>query len=144
MSGTGEVVTLAEGAVDFAKLRLVAQALVTAAFSAAAAHLLALGLTAGTEVLVIDLTLLALAAGSQVAGLTAAHPAAVGAGGVTAAAVGLGVICAAAITAVVHRDLQTVLKTNRPDGETLPGAFWRASSSIYSYVEGDLQEKTDS
>lgn len=143
MSGTGEVVTLAEGAVDFAELRFVAQALVTAAFSTAAAHLLALGLTAGTEVLVVDFTLLAFAAGPQVAGLTAAHPAAVGAGGVAAAAVSLGVICAAAITAVVHRDLQTVFKTNRPDGETLPGAFRRTSSSVYSYVEGDLRERTD-
>lgn len=137
MSCTGEVVTLAEGAIDFAELRLVTQTLVTAAFSAAAAHLLALGLTAGTEVLVVDLTLLALAAGPQVAGLTSARPAAVGAGGVAAAAVRFGVICAAAITAVVHRDLQTVFKTHRPDGETLPGAFRRTSSCLYSYVEGD-------
>lgn len=143
VSSTGEVITLAEGAVDFAKLWLVAQALVTAAFSAAAAHLLALGLTAGTEVLVVDLSLLEFAAGSQVAGLTTAHPTAVGAGRVAAAAVGLCVIRAAAVTAVVHRDLQTVFKTNRPDGETLLGAFRRTSSSIYSYVEGDLQENTD-
>lgn len=63
MSGTGEVVTLAEGTVDFAEVGFVAQALVTAAFSTAAAHLLAFSLTAGTEVLVVDLTLLALAAG---------------------------------------------------------------------------------
>lgn len=140
MSGTGKVIALAEGAVDFAKLGLVAKALVTAAFSAAAAHLLALGLTAGTEVLVVDLTLLALAAGTQVAGLTTAHPTAVGAGGVAAATVGICVIRAAAITPVVHRDLQAVFKTNRPDGETLLGASRRTSSSVYSYVEGNLQE----
>lgn len=137
MSCTGEVVTLAEGAIDFAELRLVTQTLVTAAFSAAAAHLLALSLTAGTEILVVHLTLLALAAGSQVSGLTAAHPTAVSAGRVAAAAVGLGEIRAATITVVVHRDLKMVFKTNRPDGETLPGAFRRTSSCLYSYVEGD-------
>lgn len=105
VSGTGEIITLAEGAVDLAELGLVAQALVTAAFSATAAHLLAVCFSTGTEVLVAHLTLLALAAGSQIPRLTAAHPTAVGASRVAATAVGLCVIRAAAITAVIHRNL---------------------------------------
>lgn len=142
MPGTGEVITFAEGSVDFAELRLVAQALLTAALSPAAAHLLALSFTAGAEVLVVDLALLAFAARSEVAGLAAAHPAAVGAGGAAAATVDRRVMRAAAIAVVIHRDLQTVFEADRPDGETLPGAFRGASSCIDGDVEGDLKDKT--
>lgn len=74
MSGTGEVVTLAEAAVDLAKLRLVAQALVAAALSSPAADLLALGFPAGAEVHAAGLSLLALAPGTQVARLTVTSP----------------------------------------------------------------------
>lgn len=75
MAGAGEVVALAEAAVDLAEFRLVAQALVAAALAPPAAQLLALGLPAGTQVHAAGLALLALAAGAQVARLTLAHPA---------------------------------------------------------------------
>ena len=74
VSGAGEVVTLAEGSVDLAELRLVAQTLVAAALSAPAADLLSLGFPAGAEVHVAGFALLALAAGAQVARLAAARP----------------------------------------------------------------------
>lgn len=139
MTGAGEVITFTEGSIYFAELRLVAQALFTAALSPAAAHLLALGLAAGAEMLVVNLALFAFAACSEVARLAAAHPAAVGAGGAAAATVDLRVMRAAAITVVIHRDLQTVFEANRPDGETLSGAFRWASSSIDRDVEGNLK-----
>lgn len=78
MAGAGEVVALAEAAVDLAELGLVAQALVAAALAAAAADLLALGLAAGAQVHAAGLALLALAAGAQVARLTAAGATVVG------------------------------------------------------------------
>lgn len=74
MSGTGEVVALAEGAVDLAELGLVAQTLVAAALSSPAADLLSLGLPAVAEVHGAGLPLLALAAGAQVARLTVTSP----------------------------------------------------------------------
>lgn len=74
MSGTGEVVALAEAAVNLAKLRLVAQTLVAAALSSPAADLLALGFPAGAEVHAAGLALLALTAGAQVARLTVTSP----------------------------------------------------------------------
>lgn len=77
MASAGEVVALAEAAVDLAEFRLVAQALVAAALPAPAAQLLALGLPAGTQVHAAGFALLALAAGAQVARLTLAHPAVV-------------------------------------------------------------------
>lgn len=74
MSGTREVITLAEAAVDLSKLRFVAQTLVTAALASSAADLLALGLPAGAQVHVAYLTFLALTAGAQVAGVTVTSP----------------------------------------------------------------------
>lgn len=74
MSGAGEVVAFAEAAVDLAKLRLVAQTLVAAALSAAAADLLALGFPAGAHVQAAGLALLALAASAQVARLAVTSP----------------------------------------------------------------------
>ncbi len=74
MSGAGEVITLAVAAVDFAKLRLVAETLVAAALSSPAADLLALGFTAGAEVHAAGLALLAFAAGTQVTRLTVTSP----------------------------------------------------------------------
>lgn len=79
MPRAGEVVALAVAAVDLAELRLVAQTLVAAALSAPAAQLLALGLPAGAQVHVAGFALLALAASAQVARLTLARPAVVGA-----------------------------------------------------------------
>lgn len=75
MPGAGEVVTLAEAAVNLAKLRLVAQTLVAAALPSPAADLLALGFPAGDEVHAAGLALLALTAGAQVARLTVTSPA---------------------------------------------------------------------
>lgn len=72
VSGAGEVITLAETAVDLAKLWLVAQTLIAAALPSPAAHLLALGFPAGAQVHAADLALLALTAGAQVARLTVA------------------------------------------------------------------------
>lgn len=77
MSGTGEVVTLAETAVNLAEFGLVAETLVAAAFSSPAAQLLALGFTAGADIQAAGLAFLALAAGAQVAQLTVAGPAVV-------------------------------------------------------------------
>lgn len=74
VSGTGEVVTLAEAAVNLSKFRLEAQTLVAAALSSTAADLLALGFPAGAEVHAAGLALLALAAGAQVARLTVTNP----------------------------------------------------------------------
>lgn len=74
MPGAGEVVTLAEAAVNLAKVRLEAQALVAAALSSSAADLLALGFPAGAVVRAAGLALLALAAGAQVARLAATSP----------------------------------------------------------------------
>lgn len=74
MSGTREVVTLAEDAVNLAKLRLIAQTLVAAALSSPAADLLAIGFPAGAEVHAADLALLTLTAGAQVARLTVTSP----------------------------------------------------------------------
>jgi len=70
VSGAGEVVALAEAAVDLPELGLVAQTLVAAALAAAAAELLAFGLPAGADEHAAGLALLALAAGAQVARLT--------------------------------------------------------------------------
>lgn len=78
MPGAGEVVALAEGAVDLAELRLVAQALVAAALSPPAADLLPLGLPAGAQVHAAGVSLLALAAGAKVTRLTVASPAIIG------------------------------------------------------------------
>lgn len=78
MPGAGEVVTLAEAAVDLAKVRLEAETLVAAALSSAAADLLALGFPAGAVVHAAGLALLALAAGAQVARLAVTSPTVVG------------------------------------------------------------------
>lgn len=78
MSGAGEVVTLAEAAVDLAKVRLEAATLVAAALSSSAADLLALGFPAGALVHAAGLALLALAAGAQVARLAVTSPTFVG------------------------------------------------------------------
>lgn len=75
MSCTREVVTLAEAAVDLAKLGLKAQTLVAAALSTPAADLLALGLSTRAQVHAAGLPLLALTAGPQVARITATRPA---------------------------------------------------------------------
>jgi len=77
--GAGEVVALAEAAIDLAELRLVAQTLVAAALATAAAHALALGLPAGAQVLAARLAVLTLAAGAQVARVTVAGAAGEGA-----------------------------------------------------------------
>lgn len=74
MSSTGEVVALAEAAVDLSELRFIAQALVAAALASSTADLFALGFPAGAEKHVACLTLLAFTAGTQVAGLTLASP----------------------------------------------------------------------
>lgn len=74
VSGTGEVVTLAERAIDLAKLGLIAQTLVAAALSSPTADLLSLGLPAVAEVHGAGLPLLALTAGTQVARITATNP----------------------------------------------------------------------
>lgn len=74
MSGAGEVITLAEAAINLAKLRLVAQTLVAAAFSSPTADLLALSFPAGAEVHAAGLALLTLTAGAQVARLTVTSP----------------------------------------------------------------------
>lgn len=74
MSSTGEVVTLAEAAVDLSKLRFIAQALVAAALASSTADLFAFRFPAGAEKHVACLTLLAFTAGTQVAGLTLASP----------------------------------------------------------------------
>lgn len=74
MSGTGEVVTFTEAAVDLAKLRLVAQTLIAVAFTPSTAHLLALCLPAGTQVYTAGFALLALAPGTQVSRLTVTGP----------------------------------------------------------------------
>lgn len=74
MSGAREVVTLAEAAVDFAKLRLVTQTLVAAALSTPTADLLALSFPADIEVHAAGFALLALALGAQVARLTVTSP----------------------------------------------------------------------
>lgn len=79
MASAGEVVALAEAAVDLAEFRLVAQTLVAAALPPTAAHLLAFGLPAGTQVHAAGVSLLALAAGAQVARLTLARSAVVSA-----------------------------------------------------------------
>lgn len=78
MSGAGEVVALAEAAVDLPKLGLVAQALVAAALSSPAAHLLPLRLSAGAQVDAAGVALLALAAGAQVARLAVTRPTVIG------------------------------------------------------------------
>lgn len=139
MAGAGEVVALAEAPVDLAKLRLVAQALAAAALAAAAAHLLALGLAARRQVpAAARLALLALAASAQVARLAAAHAAGVGSDGAAAAAVGLREVGAAAVTAVIHRHLQTVLEAHRLEGEAVLCAGGRAATCLHAHVEGDL------
>lgn len=74
VSGAGEVVALAEAAVDLPELGLEAQTLVAAALPSPAADLLALGLPAGAEGAAAGLPLLALAAGAQVARLAATRP----------------------------------------------------------------------
>lgn len=78
MSGTGEIITLAKAAVDFAKLRFIAEALVAAALSSSAADLLPLGFAAGTQVHAAGLSLLALTAGAQVARFTLTSPTGIG------------------------------------------------------------------
>lgn len=69
MPGTGEVVALAEAAVELAKLGLVAQTLVAAALPTAAAQLLALRFPAGADSHTVAITLLALAVGTQISRL---------------------------------------------------------------------------
>ena len=81
MPGAGEVVALAEAAVDLAELRLVAQALVAAALPPTAADLLSLGLPTDAQVRAAGLALLALAASAQVARLAATSPTVIGACG---------------------------------------------------------------
>lgn len=112
MSGAGEVVTFTEASVDFAKLRLIAEALVTAALPAAAADLFALGLSAGAQVHAACLTLLTLTAGAQVPRLTVACSTRVCANGAAHAAVGLCSLGAPAVTLIVHRHFQTVFKSH--------------------------------
>ena len=119
MAGAGEVVALAEAAVDLAKLGLVAQTLVTAALPPSAAGLLPLRLPAGAQVQAARVALLALAAGAQVARLAAAGAAGVRADGTAAGAVGLGEARAATVTFVVDGHLETVLEADGPDGEAL-------------------------
>lgn len=74
MSGAGEIITLAEATVDFAKLRLVTQTLVAAALSTPTADLLAFSFPAGVEVHAAGFALLALAPSAQVARLTVTNP----------------------------------------------------------------------
>lgn len=74
MSSTGEVVALAEAAVDLSELRFIAQALIAAALASSTADLFALRFPAGAEKHAACLTLLAFTAGTQVAGLTLASP----------------------------------------------------------------------
>lgn len=140
MAGTGEVVALAEAPVDLAELRLVAQALAAAALAAATAHLLSLSLAARAQVpATTRLALLALAARAQVARFAAAHATGVGAYGAAAAAVGLREESAAAVTAVIHRHLQTVLEAHGLDGEAVLCAGGWAATCLHTHVEGDLR-----
>lgn len=74
VSGTGEVVTLAEAAVDFSKLRFVAETLVAAALPSPATDLFAFSFPTGAEVHATSLALLALAPSTQKAWLTATSP----------------------------------------------------------------------
>lgn len=139
MAGAGEVVALAKASVDLAELRLVAQALTAAALATTAAHLLSLGFAAcGLVPVAARLAFLALAARAQVARLAAAHAAGVGADGAAAAAVGLREVRAAAVTAVIHRHLQTVLKAHGLDGELMLCAGGWAAACLHADVEGDL------
>lgn len=75
VAGAGEVVAFAEAAVDFSKLRVVAETLVAAALPSPAADLFAFSFPTGAEVHAASLALLALAPSAQEAWLTATSPA---------------------------------------------------------------------
>lgn len=70
VASAGEVVALAEAAVNLPKLGLVAETLVTAALPSAAADLLPLSFSAGAQVHAAGLALLTLAVSSQVTRFT--------------------------------------------------------------------------
>lgn len=141
MPGAGEIITLAVHAVDFAKLRLITPAVVTAAFPTPTAHLFALSFTAGGEIEAVYFFLPALTADAMVAWVTMARAACVGACIAAVAAVGLSEACAVAITLIIHRDFQTIFKAHRLNGKTLLGAWKRTAMGSHAYVKGDLKRE---
>lgn len=141
MACAGEVITLAVHAVDFAELRLIAPAVVTAAFPAPTAHLFAFSFTAGSEVQATYFFLLTLTVFAMVAWVTVACAACVGARIATVDAVCLSKARAVAITLIIHRDFQTIFKAHRLNGETLLGAWRRTAMGSHAYVEGDLKQR---
>lgn len=143
MASAGEVITLTVHAVDFAEFRLITPAVVTAAFPAPTAHLLAFSFTAGSKVQVVYFFLLALTVGAMVAWVTATCATFVGACIAAVAAVGLSEVGAAAITLIIHRDFQTIFKAHRLNGETLLGAWRRTAMGSHAYVEGDLKREKE-
>lgn len=141
MASTGEVITFAVHAIDFAKLWLIAAAVVTAAFPTPTAHLFAFSFTAGGRVRTAYFFLFALAVGAMVAWVTAACATGVGAHITAVVALGLSKACAVTITLIIHRDFQTIFKAYRLNGETFLGAWTRTAMGSHTYVEGDLKRE---
>lgn len=139
MTSTGEVITLAVHAVDFAEFRLIAPAVVTAAFPAPTAHLFAFSFTAGCEVQAAYFFLLTLTVGAMVAWVTAACATCVGAHTAAVVALGLSEACAVTTTLIIHRDFQTIFKAHGLYGESLLSAWSRTAMGSHAYVEGDLK-----
>lgn len=141
MASTGKVVTLAVHAVDFAKLRLVAPTVVTAAFPAPTAHLFSFSFTAGSKVQVAYFIFWTLTIGAMVAWVTVACATSIGACIAAVVTVGLREVRAVAITLIIHRDLQTIFKSHGFDSKTLLGAWGRTAMGRHTYVEGNLKAK---
>lgn len=104
MSSAGEVITLAVHAVDFTELRLVAPAVVTAAFPTPTTHLFAFSFPTGREVQAAYFFLLTLTVGAMVAWVTAAYATCIGTRRAAVAALGLSEACTVAITLIIHGD----------------------------------------
>lgn len=144
MASAGKVITLAVHAVDFAKLRLIAPAVVTAAFPTPTAHLFAFSFTTGSKIQTAYFIFRALAVSAMVAWVTVACPACVGACIAAVVADGLREVCAVAITLIIHRDFQTIFKSHWLNGKTLLGAWRRTAMGGHAYVEGNLKRQRSS